>query len=174
MIKRTQEQWPVLFSEHQSNGLKATEFCSNHNICPNYFSKRRKELVNPETKSSPFVLVNSTTSSGTSTLTLHHEQTSLTIPLTASPTWIANLIQQLKTYTMQMFVDINQIYLHRDPVDFRKTINGLSLIIESDMTLPVFSGTLFVFRNKKRDKLKLLYSDKTGFSLWYKRLKKMA
>ena len=73
---------------------------------------------------------------------------------------------------MQMFVDINQVYLHRAPVDFRKAINGLSLIVESDMTLPVFSGALFVFCNKKRDKLKLLYWDKTGFALWYKRLEK--
>jgi len=73
---------------------------------------------------------------------------------------------------MQMFVDINQVYLHRAPVDFRKAINGLSLIIESDMTLSAFSGALFVFCNKKRDKLKLLYWDKTGFALWYKRLEK--
>jgi len=73
---------------------------------------------------------------------------------------------------MQMFVDIDQVYLHRAPVDFRKSINGLSLIVESDMVLPVFSGALFVFCNKKRDKLKLLYWDKTGFALWYKRLEK--
>ncbi|GMR16874.1 MAG: IS66 family insertion sequence element accessory protein TnpB [Gammaproteobacteria bacterium] len=73
---------------------------------------------------------------------------------------------------MKMFIDINQVYLHRTPVDFRKAINGLSLIVESDMTLPVFSGALFVFCNKKRDKLKLLYWDKTGFALWYKRLEK--
>ncbi len=71
-----------------------------------------------------------------------------------------------------MFVDVNQVYLHRAPVDFRKAINGLSLIVESDMLLPVFSDALFVFCNKKRDKLKLLYWDKTGFALWYKRLEK--
>ncbi len=73
---------------------------------------------------------------------------------------------------MKIFVDVNQVYLHRAPVDFRKAINGLSLIVESDMALPVFSGALFVFCNKKRDKLKLLYWDKTGFALWYKRLEK--
>lgn len=71
---------------------------------------------------------------------------------------------------MQMFIGVSAVYLHRDPVDFRKSINGLSIIVESDMALSVLSGALFVFCNKKRDKLKLLYWDKTGFALWYKRL----
>ena len=69
-----------------------------------------------------------------------------------------------------MFVDVGAVYLHRAPVDFRKSINGLSVIVESEMALPPLSGALFVFCNKKRDKLKLLYWDKTGFALWYKRL----
>ena len=62
------------------------------------------------------------------------------------------------------------IYLHRDPVDFRKSINGLSVIVEEVMLRSACSGALFVFCNKKRDKLKALYWDKTGFALWYKRL----
>ncbi|MFV1985289.1 MAG: IS66 family insertion sequence element accessory protein TnpB [Thiohalomonadales bacterium] len=71
---------------------------------------------------------------------------------------------------MQMFIELSTVYLHRDPVDFRKSINGLSIIVETDMSLSALSGALFVFCNKKRDKLKLLYWDKTGFALWYKRL----
>jgi len=73
---------------------------------------------------------------------------------------------------MKMFVDVPMVYLHRAPVDFRKSINGLSIIVETDMNLSALNGTLFVFCNKKRDKLKLLYWDKTGFALWYKRLEK--
>jgi len=69
-----------------------------------------------------------------------------------------------------MFTSISTVYLHRAPVDFRKSINGLSIIVENDMSLSALSGALFVFCNKKRDKLKLLYWDKTGFALWYKRL----
>lgn len=65
-----------------------------------------------------------------------------------------------------------QIYLHRDPVDFRKSINGLSAWVETEMTLPLFSGALFVFCNKARDRIKILYWDKTGFALWQKRLEK--
>jgi transposase len=71
-----------------------------------------------------------------------------------------------------MFVEPDDIYLHLEHVDFRKSINGLLAIIESELTLNAFSGTLFIFCNKKKDKLKLLYWDETGFALWYKRLEK--
>lgn len=64
------------------------------------------------------------------------------------------------------------IYLHRDPVDFRKSINGLSVIVDEAMGLSPFEPGLFVFCNRQRDKLKVLYWDKTGFALWYKRLEK--
>lgn len=64
------------------------------------------------------------------------------------------------------------IYLHRDPVDFRKAINGLSTIVVNSMELSIFKPGLFVFCNKSRDKLKVLYWDNTGFCLWHKRLEK--
>ena len=64
------------------------------------------------------------------------------------------------------------VYLHREPVDFRKSINGLSVIVEESMKVSPFDPGLFVFCNRRRDKLKVLYWDKTGFALWYKRLEK--
>ena len=71
---------------------------------------------------------------------------------------------------MNMFQEVVAVYLHRDPVDFRQSINGLSVIVESEMQLSALSGALFVFCNKRRDKVKLLYWDRSGFALWYKRL----
>lgn len=73
---------------------------------------------------------------------------------------------------MKMFVDVPEVYLCSQFVDFRKSINGLAAIVESELELSVLSGAVFVFSNKSRDKLKLLYWDKTGFALWYKRLDK--
>lgn len=64
------------------------------------------------------------------------------------------------------------IYLHRLPVDFRKAINGLIAIVEQEMQLPLFERSLFVFCNKRRTQLKVLYWDNTGFALWQKRLEK--
>jgi transposase len=73
---------------------------------------------------------------------------------------------------MKMFEDVPAVYLCADVVDFRKSIDGLAALVESELQLPLFSGALFVFCNKSRDKLKLLYWDSTGFALWYKRLDK--
>ena len=55
---------------------------------------------------------------------------------------------------MKMFVEPPAIYLHKQPVDFRKSINGLCVIVEEHMRLSAFSGALFVFCNRQRDKVK--------------------
>ena len=73
---------------------------------------------------------------------------------------------------MKMFVEPDDIYLHLSPIDFRKSINGLLVMVENELKMNAFTGALFLFCNKKRDKLKCLYWDKTGFALWYKRLEK--
>ena len=48
-------------------------------------------------------------------------------------------------------------YLHREPVDFRKAINGLSVIVQEEMALVPFDRALFVFCNRRRTQLKVLY-----------------
>ena len=71
---------------------------------------------------------------------------------------------------MNMFTSVPEVLLHRDFVDFRKSINGLVTIVEQQMERSPLTGSVFVFCNKGRDKLKVLYWDNTGFALWYKRL----
>ncbi|MDH5230257.1 MAG: IS66 family insertion sequence element accessory protein TnpB [Gammaproteobacteria bacterium] len=67
---------------------------------------------------------------------------------------------------------IERIYLCREFVDMRKSINGLSVLVEAVLQLDPFSSHLFVFCNKKRDKIKMLIWERNGFVLWYKRLEK--
>lgn len=62
------------------------------------------------------------------------------------------------------------VYLHRNPVDFRKAINGLSVIVQDAMGRSPFEPGLFVFCNQRCNQLKVLYWDATGFALWQKRL----
>ena len=65
-----------------------------------------------------------------------------------------------------------RVFLCIEPVDFRKSIDGLSLLVEQHLDLNPFDATLYVFINRKRDKIKTLLWEKNGFILWYKCLEK--
>jgi len=68
--------------------------------------------------------------------------------------------------------DLPVVHLCREVVDFRKGINTLSILVEETLCLDPFSEQLFVFCNRKRDKVKILYWERNGFCLWQKRLEK--
>ena len=56
------------------------------------------------------------------------------------------------------------------PVDFRKGFDGLSGIVESVFDMHVLDGHLFLFVNRRRDRIKALWWEPGGLTLWYKRL----
>jgi len=64
------------------------------------------------------------------------------------------------------------VYLAPGVTDLRKSINGLSLIVQESFKLNPFSKSIFVFCNRKKDKIKILQWEHTGFWLHYKRLEK--
>ena len=66
-----------------------------------------------------------------------------------------------------------QIYLYSQPIDMRKSINGLSYIVNDLPEQNPQDGSLILFYNRSRDKVKLLYWDNNGFVMVYKRLKKV-
>ncbi|ADH98367.1 IS66 family insertion sequence element accessory protein TnpB [Salisediminibacterium selenitireducens] len=64
------------------------------------------------------------------------------------------------------------VYLARGSTDLRKSIDGLAAIVQEGFELDPFSSSLFVFCNRYRDKIKILYWDHNGFWLYYRRLEK--
>jgi len=56
------------------------------------------------------------------------------------------------------------------PVDFRKSINGLAALVALDIKVEVVNPVLFVFLDRTRSQVKILYWERNGFCLWLKRL----
>lgn len=65
-----------------------------------------------------------------------------------------------------------QVYLACGNTDLRKSIDGLAVLVKEGFNLDPFSPCLYVFCNRKRDKLKILKWDHNGFWLYYRRLEK--
>lgn len=63
-----------------------------------------------------------------------------------------------------------RIYLCTSSVDLRKSFDGLAQLVREFLTIDPLSGHLFVFRNKRGDRLKLLYWERGGYTIIYKRL----
>jgi transposase len=68
--------------------------------------------------------------------------------------------------------ELAHVYVCLDPVDFRKQINGLSAIVQDVLALDPFCEHLFAFTNRRRDRVKVLYWERSGFVLWMKRLER--
>jgi IS66 Orf2 like protein. len=63
-----------------------------------------------------------------------------------------------------------RVYLCTVPCDMRRSFDGLSMMAEHILHCDPFSGHLLVFSNKRSDRLKILYWDRDGWAIWYKRL----
>ena len=65
-----------------------------------------------------------------------------------------------------------KIFVARQPTDMRKAFDGLSAMVTDVIRLDPLSGHLFVFINKRRNRMKVLWWDRGGYWLLYKRLEK--
>ncbi len=61
-------------------------------------------------------------------------------------------------------------YLYNRPTDMRKSFDGLSGLVKNELKRDFFTGELFIFLNRRRDRIKILVWDRSGFALYYKRL----
>ena len=65
-----------------------------------------------------------------------------------------------------------RIFLCTEPADMRRSFDGLSAMTKEIIGRSPYSGHLFVFRNRRGDRAKILWWDRGGFCIWYKRLEK--
>lgn len=65
-----------------------------------------------------------------------------------------------------------RVFLAAGYTDMRKSINGLSILVARHLEMDPLSGHLFVFCNRRRNMVKILYWDRNGFCLYFKRLEK--
>ena len=63
-----------------------------------------------------------------------------------------------------------RLYLCTTPTDMRKSFDGLHTLVRQVFELDPLDGHLFLFVNRRRDRIKLLWWDRDGLALWYKRL----
>lgn len=63
-----------------------------------------------------------------------------------------------------------KVFICTEPTDMRRSFDGLSGMVQSVLKADPLSGHLFLFRNRARDSIKILYWDGDGLALWYKRL----
>ena len=63
-----------------------------------------------------------------------------------------------------------RVYLCLAPTDMRRSFDGLYALVRDHLQLDAFAGHLYIFLNKRRDRVKILYWDRDGFAVWAKRL----
>ena len=73
---------------------------------------------------------------------------------------------------MVSFSSGQRYYLWLEAVDMRKSFDGLQGIVTNRMRRQALSGEVFIFMNRRRDQVKLLVWDDSGFVIWYKRLER--
>jgi transposase len=74
--------------------------------------------------------------------------------------------------SLRLSLSLPEIYLYRAPVDFRKQAQGLAVLVEQELGHNPFTGALYAFTNRQRNKIKCLMWEDNGFVLYYNALAK--
>jgi transposase len=73
---------------------------------------------------------------------------------------------------MLSFPSAVKIYLCKQPTDMRRSFDSLAMMVQCVIKQDPLTGHMFMFRNKRGNCIKLLYWDRDGYAIWYKRLEK--
>ena len=65
-----------------------------------------------------------------------------------------------------------KIFIASVPIDMRLSFDGMASLVQQEIKQDVFTGQLFVFCNRRGDKIRLFYWDGNGYCMWYKRLER--
>ena len=76
----------------------------------------------------------------------------------------------MKLHTLRPGLHLPQVYVYTDAVDLRRGHRGLASVVEHELGHDPFSGVLYCFRNRQRNKIKCLFWEDNGFVLYYKAL----
>ena len=98
-IRRTKEQWLELFQRQVESQLNNSAFCRQENINDKYYSKRKRELLDPPPSTDTgFIKLTKKQSSAlhaNNSISLQYQQSYMQIPLHTDPRWVASLLKSL-------------------------------------------------------------------------------
>ena len=171
MARRSSQEWQTIIEQQEASNLTVVDFCEQQNVNRRYFYARRHILrkLQQGQQTASFVKV-SKTPMISATMPLHVSDARLILPLDCEPLWLAQLLKAISSWRCLLSPRIFICILR--PWTFANPSMGWLWWLCMQLELSPLSDALFIFSNKKRDKLKILYWDKTGFALWYKRLEK--
>ena len=179
----TRSQWRSRLQRFSRSGLTVAEFCQREQVSPASFYLWRRRLREPSSASKEsqalpaprFLPVQLSTATGLQVTFPNGIQLEMA---GADHQLIRSLIESLATTRgagRSLMLGLPQgtrIYFCTQPVDFRRGFNGLGGIIASTFEMNVLDGHLFLFVNRRQDRLKALWWEPGGLILWYKRLER--
>jgi hypothetical protein len=135
--RRSSEEWHTQLKVQREGQLSVADFCHQKSLDSKSFNKRKRafEVQGMKSPQNRFVKMEPALSSSRASdvsLVLRQQNSRLVLHTDVDASWVAEL--------MKVFVDVDEIYLQHDAVDFRKSINGLVLIVEQEMKPRCFTG----------------------------------
>lgn len=157
-----QYDWKKIINSQKESTLTVKEFCRQNNICVSSFYKSKRRLENDDFKvfnlflsrlwMMPTPMYQWTIDGHCIDLILHFLTESLVLSNDHQRWW------------SQEYLRFNSFR------DMRKSIDGLTLIVHSQFQMNVLDHSLFIFTNRSRNRIKILYYESNGFWLFIKRL----